>query len=86
MMGGAGPAPVTHSSQVNLSGYRPITTRRIGQAPPSTVLPVNLLNAQDDANADDVAEEPPEHGWSAHDHYPPSEVLLENMSCAHDAW
>ena len=29
------------------SGYRPLTTRRIGQAPPSTVVPYSMMRASE---------------------------------------
>ena len=68
-------------------GYRPLTTRRIGHAPPSTVVPVNLLadGGSHLGDGDEVDEEPPPHGWSAHDRYAPSEVLLEDFSRVRDA-
>ena len=54
---------------MNVSGYRPLVTRRIGQAPSSTVLPQQqLLDALPHAAAE---EPPPEHGYenySAYEH------------------
>ena len=54
---------------MNVSGYRPLVTRRIGQAPSSTVLPQQqLLDALPQAAAE---EPPPEHGYenySAYEH------------------
>ena len=55
-------------SPMNVSGYRPLVTRRIGQAPSSTVLPQQLLDALPHAAAE---EPPPEHGYenySAYEH------------------
>ena len=71
-------------SQSHLTGYRPVTTREIGKKPPSSVVPVNLLPA--DETADDADDEPPPYGgWNAHSHYGPSEVLLESFAAVRDA-
>ena len=70
--------------QQGLVGYRPITTRRIGQAPPSSVMPIGLLQEDGAAAEEEEEHPPPEHGFSAFHAYGPSEVLLEDFSAQHD--
>ena len=63
---------------MNVSGYRPLVTRRIGQAPSSTVLPQQQLP---DALPHAAAEEPPpEHGYENYGAYEHDEVLLRDHS------
>ena len=72
--------------QGHLAGYVPIATRRIGQAPPSSVMPIGLLQhpAEADGGSDEEEHLPPEHGFSAFHAYGPSEVLLQDFSAQHD--
>ena len=57
-----------------VAGYRPLVTRRIGQAPSSTVQP---QQQQPDALPHAATEEPPpEHGYENYNAYEHDEVLL----------
>ena len=63
---------------MRVSGYRPLVTRRIGQAPSSTVLPQQQqLDALPHTAA---AEPPPEHGYENYSAYEDDEVLLRDHS------
>ena len=63
---------------MRVSGYRPLVTRRIGQAPSSRVLPQQpQLDALPHTAA---AEPPPEHGYENYSAYEDDEVLLRDHS------
>ena len=69
-----------------VAGYRPLTSRLIGHAPPSTVVPISKLNEPDAGEVPDAeCSGPPEHGYSAFHAYGPSEVLFEDFSAHRDA-
>ena len=63
---------------MRVSGYRPLVTRRIGQAPSSTVLPQQPQ--LDSLPHTAAAEPPPEHGYENYSAYGHDEVLLRDHS------
>ncbi len=64
---------------VNVPGYRPLVTRRIGSAPKSSLKPIDLVQIAPKASADDELQ-PPAHGFSNWEAYDADEVILADHS------